>query len=283
MAAGRAAPALRFGPSLRVRALADPDVALVWVRTLTGLAIALSSAEVLCLARELRPGGLYFDRPSTGAVAARPWPARPSLFLGLMVARLVLALVVAAGFDGPRGRPAILALLALLSLVMHRRLRYGLSGADPMMGILALALALGSLRPDDARVQTATMWFVALQGVIAYTSAGITKLRIPEWRAGTYLRKALGSATVGHPVASRLLGFPGVSVAATWGVLAWELAFPLSLVSGVKGALAFCAAGVAFHLMIAVFSGLKMFVLIFAATYPAIVCGAAQVAAWLRA
>jgi hypothetical protein len=263
-----------------VRALADPEVALFWVRTLTGLAIALSSAEVLCLARELRPGGLYFDPPS--AASARPWPSRPSIFLALMSARLVLALAVAAGVDGTRARPAVLALLALLSLVMHRRLRYGLTGADPMMGIVALALALGSLRPHDAHVQMATAWFVGLQAVIAYTSAGITKLPIPEWRDGTYLRKALGSATVGHPAAARVLALPGISMAATWGMLAWELAFPLSLLGGIEGAVAFCAVGLAFHLAIAVFSGLKMFVLIFAATYPAIVCSAAQVSAWWR-
>jgi len=145
-----------------------------------------------------------------------------------------------------------------------------------MMGIVVGGLALGALRPGDPAVQRGVLWFVALQSVLTYAATGITKLRVPAWPEGTYLREVFRSRTMGHPLGAWLTSTPRRSRVLSLCVIGFECAFPLALVTGVPGALFFCAGAALFHLAIAWMMGLKMFVLIFASGYPAVLACALE-------
>jgi hypothetical protein len=181
-------------------------------------------------------------------------------------------------FDVPTGpaRAATLLLTLAISLVMGIRLEYGMSGADPMMGVVLGGLGITALVPDTALVRHTGLWFVALQTTFAYAAAGVTKIYIPAWRKGTYLTTALESGIYGHPLAARALSAGRISLLMSWTVIVWECTFPLAFLLGGPGAMIYCAIGLAFHLGIALFMGLKMFVFIFAATYPAVIACAVQ-------
>jgi hypothetical protein len=263
-----------------VSALHDPAQALRLVQMLAGLAVALSALEALCLFRERRPGGFYAWRPEHSPGAPRLLYGEPG-FTALCALRLTLALLLAA--DALRGPLLGAALFTLVGLgvLVHDRLRHGTTGADLMMGIVLGGLALGSLRPDDPAVQRGVLWFVALQAVVTYASTGLTKLRVPAWKDGTYLASVFVSGTMGHRLGARLTRDPRLARALCHAVIAFECAFPLALLTGEWGALAFCAAALVFHLTIASMMGLKMFVLIFGSTYPAIVACALDVQRWM--
>lgn len=253
----------------------EPVLVLRAVRALVCAGVALSALELLCLRREFAFGGFYDWRPAQGGRGFVALLGPPSRLLALAALRLPLAAALAVlPLEGPPLAAGLLALLAL-SLATHVRLRFGVTGADPMMGIVLGALALAALVPADPLVARATVWFVALQGTIGYAGAGLTKLRVPAWWDGSYLRAAFRSRTFGSRWAERLLAGPGRARLAARVVIVVECAFPLALVGGVPVALAFCVAAAGFHVAVAGLMGLKMFVLVFASTYPAIVACAA--------
>lgn len=271
-------------------ALADPSGALRAVELLTGLAVCLSALELLCLRSERGRGGFYYWQPAHAPdLQGLPVPLRPVLtwlyaepgFSLLSALRLVLGAALAAGLlEGAIRAPGLFALLGL-GLAAHHRLRFGTTGAELMMGIVLGGLAVGALRPGDPLVQRGVLWFVALQSVLTYAATGVTKLRVPEWRDGSYLRAVFRSRTMGHPLGAWLTREPSWSRLLSLAIIGFECAFPLALVTGPSGALLFCAAAAVFHLAIAWMMGLKMFVLIFAATYPAVLFCAAQASALL--
>lgn len=248
------------------------ELALRLVEACVGGAIALSALEGLCLRRERDAGRAYHwnDDHAPRPAVLRVLYREPGYTL-VCGARLLLALALALGLlSGPARGVALFALLAIGFLV-HDRLRYGTTGADLMMGIVTGALALGALAPHDPAVRQGVLWFVALQAVLTYAATGVTKLRIPAWPDGRYLAAVFRSRTMGHPLGARLTADPRLARALSHAVIAFECAFPLALVTGGRGALAFCAAALVFHASIAWMMGLKMFILAFGATWPAIV------------
>ena len=268
-----------------MNALADPIVAIHWVTRLAGLAVFLSSLELLSLRREFLPGGFYHcDRelarltnrtPVTPGVwiAASLYPA----FYAIIGVRLLLGVLLL--LDAPTGpwRPILLFAAAAITLFIGSRLEFGMSAADTMAGIVLCGLGFTALVPGNALVQRMGLWFLALQTTVAYTAAGVTKLYIPAWRDGAYLATALGSATYGSPFAARFMRDRRLALLASWTVIVWECSFPLALLAGAPVAIAYCALAALFHAAIGVFMGLKMFVFVFGSTYPAIVACAIQI------
>lgn len=262
----------------------SPEHAQRLVDACVGGAIALSALEGLCLHREREPGRAWAWSPHHVARPAllQPLYAEPGYTVACGL-RLALALALALGALDGLGRALALFALLLIGFLVHDRLRYGTTGADLMMGIVTGALALGSLAPADPAVRQGVLWFVALQAVIAYAATGVTKLRVPAWRDGRYLAAVFRSRTMGHPLGAWLTADRRVASGLSHAVIAFECAFPLALVGGEWGALAFCAAALVFHASIAWLMGLKMFILAFGATWPAIVWCAGEAERAVRA
>jgi hypothetical protein len=247
-----------------VTAFADAAIALWWVQTLVCVGAAVGALELLA-----RPPHW---RPSTTS-SARSWPGGLRV---LLVLRLALALLLAA-----HACPVAAEALALLALIVvtqavHLRLRYGTEGADQMTAIVIGALALRALAPYDPVVARGALWFIALQGSIAYLTAGVAKAHIPGWRDGSHVAGLLRTRSYGHPWLAARLGSPRTARMLSWLLIVWESTFPLALVHPVLAG-AYCAIGVLFHAANALLLGLNLFVWAFLATYPAVLSCASDV------
>ena len=259
----------------------NPAQALDWVQLLLAGGAALTGAELLALRREYRPEG-FLGWPMAARLVARrrfPWSGR---WLGaVMQERGVLevaALRLTAGLglaaatlaDGATAGALLLALVVLSGLLLMQRVPYGMEGSDQLAAIMGIALLVARLFPGSARMAAAVAWFIALQAALAYLTAGVVKLRNPGWRDGTLLRGVLGTEFYGHRMLAAWLARPAAARAAIWGVILFELSFPLVFLMPAPAVLVWLAAALLFHLTLAVAMGLNAFVWAFAATYPAV-------------
>lgn len=145
-------------------------------------------------------------------------------------------------------------------------------GSDSMFFQVQLGLflaSLGFLHPVFPRLG---LGWIAAQSVLSYFLAGVGKLRNPTWHDGTALQRLFNSsgpyvlwagirACARHKSICALLG---------WGVVLFELIFPLVLMTPPAGRMAFLGVALAFHLANALVLGLNRFVWAWAATYPAL-------------
>ncbi|WP_343522558.1 hypothetical protein [Pedobacter sp.] len=169
------------------------------------------------------------------------------------------------------------ASLLLLILMIHYRTGFGMDGADQLTGIILFALLLGRLGNTPLTYQ-ACIWFIALQSVLSYFTAGYFKLISPVWQNGSALSGVMNSVGYGHKDFSVfLIKRKWASLILSWMLIVFEVSFPLSLFFGKSGAIIFIIGGIIFHFLNAMIMGLNNFFWAFVATYPAIIFAAIQV------
>lgn len=124
----------------------------------------------------------------------------------------------------------------------------------------------GALTPAAA-MDSSLILVIRFQVAIMYAFAGACKLIGHEWQNGTALFYILQSDLYSFPPAQALaLNYPLVTVAATYGTIAFQIAFPTLI--WVKGARVYLiAAGTLLHLSIIVAMGLFEFGLIMIVSY----------------
>jgi hypothetical protein len=185
----------------------------------------------------------------------------------LFLARAVLCIFVILGI----GAPWPLVALALLSFVILRRFQGPYNGGSDRMGLLALwCLALSHVLPTE-KAREIAFGYLGAQLVLSYAIAGWVKIRNPEWRNGRALRQVFAFST--YPVSERVRDWaarPRLLLAASWGVILFELVFPLSLASQSTLVVGLALAA-AFHLANACLFGLNRFFWTWLAVYPAII------------
>ncbi len=184
----------------------------------------------------------------------RPWYAP----------RLVLALLFACGIA-----PAVTgALLLLTSVVLFARYDGPYNGGSDRMGTLLLVgLWFAHVLPVPAW-RAAALAYVAVQLIASYFLAGVAKAANPAWRDGRALRDVFAFSV--YPVSRDLRALAqrrAWLTALGWGVLAFELVFPLALLDG-RALVMALALAFAFHLMNAALFGLDRFVWVWLAAYP---------------
>lgn len=185
----------------------------------------------------------------------------------LFMARTALCALVILGI----GRPWPLVGMALLSLATLHRFQGPFNGGSDRMGLLALwCLVLSQLLPTE-KAREIAFGYLGAQLVLSYLIAGWVKMRNPDWRSGRALRQVFAFST--YPVSEGVRGWaarPRVLLAASWAVILFELAFPLTLVSQPALVVGLTVAA-AFHLANACLFGLNRFFWTWLAVYPAIV------------
>ncbi|MFO0874090.1 MAG: hypothetical protein U0575_08985 [Phycisphaerales bacterium] len=255
------------------------EIAWTWACRLAAIGVAVSSAEYLVNRDVLRDGGLMsWD---VGRVRSR-WQAGGPLgtTLGAVVAypnvlvtmalRLVLAVALAVGAERLAFSAWLTLPTALLLIVMPLRTRYGHDGADQMGAVVLVSLSIGNLVATPLARDLA-LGFIAVQAVLAYTIAGLAKLKGRGWRNGTALIKVAGTDIYGHPTVGRWLrAWPRAALVSSWFIMAWETCFPCIFVIPRPWSLAYLATGVMFHLSNAIVMGLNTFLWSFMAAYPAL-------------
>ena len=184
----------------------------------------------------------------------------------LFLPRLLLSLLLLAGF----GTPWVCLALVVLSFFILRRFQGPYNGGCDRMSLLILCcLSLVHFMPS-ARGQEFVFGYLALQVVLSYFISGWVKIVNPEWRRGSALSDVfLFSA---YPVSEgvrRWAAWPRLLFLMSWGVMVFELLFPLALL-GQETLMIGLAIAASFHLANACLFGLNRFFWIWLAAYPSL-------------
>jgi hypothetical protein len=252
---------------------------LDWTAALLAVAVTLSTLEDLARYAVFRDDGLMswkVARLGRRGTAHGAWSAIADAFLAfpryrwLLIARLGMT---AAVFIAPPALRATLFFMVAASLAADLvRCPFGHSGAHQMMICVSAALGFGYAAPDGHVVAHISLWFIALQVVVAYVTSGWAKLLSAPWRSGRALTGIMGTAIYGHPRVHALLARrPRVAWLASWATILFESSFFIVLITGrFEVTAGFLAVSGLFHLTVAMVMGLNLFFWSFVATYPAL-------------
>ncbi|HEX8206942.1 MAG TPA: hypothetical protein VF587_12855 [Solirubrobacteraceae bacterium] len=209
---------------------------------------------------------IFLNRPLLGgtfdamfAPGVLPW------LLGAEMAAAVSA-PFALTWSAPLAAGLALAVLAV-HLVIHVRLLVGMDGADQMLTLVWVSVAVFALQPDGPLAWVAAA-FLTGQLVLSYFTAGIAKASSRVWRSGEAVAQILRVSTYASPGVSKAGQVRTVSRLASWGTIAFECGAPFLVLLGAPGIVAFIVLAALFHTGIAVTMGLTTFVFSFGAALP---------------
>lgn len=246
---------------------------------LVGLAALINSAELLFLTRhgEFSAGGVWPWRVIGSASYPRSKIVDPifsvsSSFPILIYIRLCAAIgCVIVSWFSPAAIALIVALL-LTQVLINTRIIFGDDGSDQMTSIVTTVLFFGRLSSGDHIAELSCLVFLAVQGTLSYTCSGVAKTFGPLWRDGTALSRVLGHHTYGHELAYGLLSSRlMLAKIASWGVIAFQIAFIAYWLTPSPWHLAWLCCGLLFHIGIAYLMRLNGFLFAFPCAYPAMI------------
>ena len=166
--------------------------------------------------------------------------------------------------------PFILLALAGHALAVLVRFRGPYNGGSDRMGLLVvLCLSAATWAPAGTPKDLA-LGYLAVQLVLSYVISGQVKIVNADWRNGQALVNVFRFSA--YPVSGELRGLanrPRLMLFSAWGVMGFELLFPLALLHQ-NTLYAALAAGTLFHLANACLFGLNRFLWIWLAAYPSL-------------
>jgi Vitamin K-dependent gamma-carboxylase len=255
-----------------------------------GVGLAISTLEYLFLLREFSGGGVYSWTILRTAVMRRGHTRLLAPLLDLLYGVRGVAVLLVLRLAGtisvmvlPVGSVPFTAAAAIMTvshLLFSARQVFGDDGSDQMNSILALTILLCAGPHSTPLILNAGLWFIAMQAVLSYFSAGVAKAISPIWRGGAAVQQIFDTASYGdRGVAVFLARHQFVGALMSWGVIAFEVTFPAGLLLPAPALEVVLVFGAMFHLLNAVIMGLNSFLWSFLATYPALVYAAAQIRA----
>lgn len=227
---------------------------MTWVQSLISLALAVQTIELL-LIQNMNGGDPWASqRPSN----------RETIFQLTLMLRLGAALL---GVVQPT--QASLGILLITSVVLAYRYRGHFNGASDAMSVqVVLACLVASIWPQFDK---ACLVYIAIQCVLSYFVAGLSKARYRAWFTGEALTQILKYSNATQPGLMRdwLLKHSSLIVVLSVGVILFECLFPMvifvpQLVS------VFIGLGIIFHLGNFLLFGLNRFFFVWLSTYPAL-------------
>jgi hypothetical protein len=184
----------------------------------------------------------------------------------LFGARLLLAVLMIAGI----GSAIAEALLLLTSAITLKRCDGPYNGGSDRLAILMLFCLLLATSVPQQRWRELAMGYLAAQLTLSYAMAGWVKIVNPDWRNGRALNDVFAFSA--YPVNENLRALalhPRRLFYASWGVMLFELAFPLSLFDARLLHVTLAIAAL-FHISNALLFGLNRFVWVWIAAYPSL-------------
>lgn len=184
----------------------------------------------------------------------------------LFIPRALLSILLLLG---PYSAWVLLA-LCLHSLMILHRYQGPYNGGSDRMGLLILyCLCLSRWLPEGLSAEAA-FGYLGIQVILSYFISGQVKFANPEWRSGRALQDVFGFSA--YPVTEDLRALanrPRLLWAASWGVILFELLFPLSILNSTV-LIAALALAALFHLANACLFGLNRFLWFWLAAYPSV-------------
>ena len=237
------------------------------IEQLTALALCIQSIELIQLRRVMSEHGIWAWSLLRSEGRSAPFELLlryPNVVL-LVALQLLLAVLLLALLH-----PVLNWLLLGTSLSICIRFRGTFNGGSDYMTVLLLLVTSIARVVPSAGVELGCLWYISIQLSASYFIAGIVKLRQRSWRTGAALPAIFALPQYRVPRISQLLtDHPGAARLLSWGILLFEIAFPLAL-SGPQSCAFFLGLAFLFHLANALILGLNRFLWIWPAAYPAL-------------
>jgi len=184
----------------------------------------------------------------------------------LFAPRFLLSILLIIGFQ----TTWVIIILFLLGLAILNRFQGPYNGGADRMSLLILCcLCLVHLAPTQHWKEIA-FGYLAVQLILSYFISGWVKIVNPDWRNGRALCDVFQFSA--YPVSESLRQWsesPRLLFYMSWGIMLFELLFPLSLFSLTSLGVALIIA-CSFHFANACLFGLNRFFWIWIAAYPSI-------------
>ena len=248
------------------------------IQTLACVAVVIQALQILVESKQYGASGIYsyavlkksfswMTQGWQGSVLKRLCES-PTYLLIIELQLTAAVLVISHLFPSLSGFFILMILLVhLLSCLRHQA---GLDGAQQIQTIIFASLLLFYVSSDPL-AKTGCLWFIGLQALLAYCTAGVVKVQSFAWRSGTALGNILqGIRFRDETVSHRVSKYPFLTKMVCWSVFTGECLFPLLVLTGTQSCLLVLMAGILFHLTIALVLGLNSFFWSFVATYPAV-------------
>ena len=257
---------------------ADPFFALFWVTRLLAWAELVHTLEMVINWR------LYQDHDLLGWAwlqTKRGFLQRRGLFkqifpfpniMVLLVLRVVAGLWLVLWPTPTLFTVAAMATIFGTSLLLNlRHFPFSFTAAHRMGIVISGALFCYHLS-SSLLVAQATLWFLAGQVCLSYTTAGVIKLKNRSWRQGGGLAQVINTPMIGSPKWAAVISQRHMSwlKGINWFTLLIQCTFFLVLMIGHPFYLIYLGWGILFHLGNGFLFGLNKFVWVWPATYPAI-------------
>jgi hypothetical protein len=187
----------------------------------------------------------------------------------LLSVRLAGAAAVPLCYAWDVNPATVLALLIATQVTLRLRARWGGEGADQMTMLVLITAFAAAVVPAAT---TAAALFIGGQISLSYVASGTAKLFGPLWRKGNALRRIMNQHQYGHPgFADLLTRHRWLGAAMNYGIIAFQVSFPLFYLLPMPYALIYPLGGIMFHLGIAWFMRLNLFFVTFVGTYPCLI------------
>lgn len=245
------------------------------------IGLIVSTLEFLSIWRSFRIDGAYSwgvfsaTLPMTRSIMLKKLMDTvfdaPGVVVLLSIRMLTLVFVILAPIYSVSFRVS-LTLLILSILLLNWRKAFGDDGSDQMNTIILIATWLCTATIESSLLLKVGLWFIALQSILSYCTAGVAKLISKKWRSGDALWQVLSTGSYGSAwIAKFLRDRPLLNYLLCWSVMLVESGFFLVLILHFPYSAMFLVWGVTFHLSNAIIMGLNTFLWSFLATYPAII------------
>jgi hypothetical protein len=225
---------------------------------LVSVSVLLQSFELLSLRKEV----LETWRWETLKVE---WPSGLGLFLSDKSFFALILLQIGMAVAAPLLSWPVVILWITTTLISMRFRGTFNGGADVMTFVVLTGLTVAKLGQNPLAIKFA-FWWIALQLILSYFVAGVTKLRSKNWRDGTALIIFLNSTIYEDrpPQDKKSLG-----TFLSRCLILFEISFPLAMINSTCATI-YIAIGLSFHLANAYFLGLNRFFWAWLAAYPAL-------------
>jgi hypothetical protein len=235
-----------------------PDQEFRWAVGCLGAANLLYAVELFQLRRRPLWRAVAFITPSK----VLPDPQR-ALSLGPPLLALLSIVLVASLLYWPVALPVVASLSFLALAILHHAQKTGMEGSDQVRLWLTGALTAVHLMPVDIVGSPIPAYLLCAAALASafYAGSGIAKAFAPEWWSGAALTTALSTTLFGHEFLFDVLKrYRKLARFLSATIILWELTFPLAVLLSLETAIAYLAAAIVFHLAVAIFMRLPMFI-----------------------
>lgn len=192
--------------------------------------------------------------------------------LALLLARLTAAILLPIFYWSGLNAGLLLLIMILSQFLLTFRCRFGGEGGDQMTTIMLVMAFLPQAIPNQPAVANLAALFVGAQISLSYVASGGAKLFGSLWRRGEALAEIMSHFQFGNYwLMSQLRAHPGICRLMCLSVIAFQISFPLFYLLPAPYAYLYLLGGVAFHVGIAYFMRLYLFVPTFLGTYPCLI------------